>query len=408
MLASILLLSACGSKDNSGNSGSIDNSGNSGSIGNSGNSGSIGNSGNSGNSDHVHEWGSPVYTFAVDYSTCTAERVCEKDSSHKETETVSGVYNVLAQSTFDSEGQGKYTYTFTNSAFESQTKEVAIPKYRGEEPRISGDGKTVTYGIYPQSLVTDSAILSSLNKLFFRESNGWFLYDGIYYERIDAAPYKSDYKFENDETIISGDTYWFRCEPITWDVLENSNGEYTLLSSLILDGKKYYDGDISSHPILQDSETNEIYYVSTYKYSDLRYWLINDFYNSAFSFGNTNVLTTAVDNSAETTSDSESAYVKEYDTSDKVFTLSYKDLLNENYGFSSNETRRAKTSDYSRALGISCSSSTYDSGYWTRSPAGNSYSDGDVSIVTMSGVLHPGKEVNELRGVRPAITITIS
>ena len=33
-----------------------------------------------------HDWGDPVYTWSDDYATCTATRICKRDSAHVETE----------------------------------------------------------------------------------------------------------------------------------------------------------------------------------------------------------------------------------------------------------------------------------------------------------------------------------
>ena len=79
-----------------------------------------------GKSNHTHEWGEATYTWATDYSTCTALRVCKGDKSHKEEETVNSVYEVTTSATCEVDGEGKYTVTFTNTAFEVQTKTIVL------------------------------------------------------------------------------------------------------------------------------------------------------------------------------------------------------------------------------------------------------------------------------------------
>ena len=79
-----------------------------------------------GKSNHTHEWGEATYTWATDYSTCTALRVCKGDESHKEEETVNSVYEVTTSATCEVDGEGKYTVTFTNTAFEDQTKTIVL------------------------------------------------------------------------------------------------------------------------------------------------------------------------------------------------------------------------------------------------------------------------------------------
>ncbi|MBO5304671.1 MAG: hypothetical protein J6A99_03225, partial [Clostridia bacterium] len=87
------------------------------------------------------------------------------------------------------------------------------------------------------------------------------------------------------------------------------------------------------------------------------------------------ILTTTVNNSVASTGYSSNQYACE-NTNDKVFLLSYAEVTNSSYGFSSSysnydEARRMTTSDYSRATGVDMdtSSSYYGNGnWWLRSP----------------------------------------
>ena len=75
-----------------------------------------------------HDWSEPTYTWAKDYSTVTAERVCKKDDSHIETEIVNTTYEVIVEPTFEEAGIGRYTSNeFENAAFKVQQIDVAIP-----------------------------------------------------------------------------------------------------------------------------------------------------------------------------------------------------------------------------------------------------------------------------------------
>ena len=75
-----------------------------------------------------HNWGEITYTWSEDYTTCTAERTCQTDSSHKETETVESDYVVIDNPTYTEAGTGKYIATFENPIFEEQTHEVTLTK----------------------------------------------------------------------------------------------------------------------------------------------------------------------------------------------------------------------------------------------------------------------------------------
>ena len=75
---------------------------------------------------HTHEWGEATYTWASDNSTCTAVRVCKGNENHKEEETVNSDYAVLTAAQCEVDGEGQYTVTFTNEAFESQSKTIVL------------------------------------------------------------------------------------------------------------------------------------------------------------------------------------------------------------------------------------------------------------------------------------------
>ena len=78
------------------------------------------------NDNHEHTWSTPTYVWSSDYSSCRAERVCTEDATHVESEVVESVYTVVTESTCDAEGLGRYTATFTKSAFTAQTHDEVI------------------------------------------------------------------------------------------------------------------------------------------------------------------------------------------------------------------------------------------------------------------------------------------
>lgn len=352
-----------------------------------------------------HNWGVPTYTWANDYSTCTAERLCLTDSSHKETETVNSSYAVTTSATYDADGEGTYTAIFNNPGFETQTMSVKIDqlvRYYGQFPVLSSDGKNITYGLYPQTNVNDIELIAALNELTTTESNGWYLYNGEYYAKVIATPHSSDYTFDNGTTILRRVTYWFKCEPIVWNILSNNNDEYYILSSILLDAHIY-----NSYWTGTDENGR---YANNYEYSEIRSWLNNDFYNSAFALGNSNIQTTTVDNSAATTNDDANPYVCN-NTEDKVFLPSYKDYTNINYFFyywgkptERAETRFCKTTDWALARGAYIFSGYETGSYFSRSPS-NTHSYGVMGVYwgSVNSYYVSEKEF----GVRPALTIKI-
>ena len=71
-----------------------------------------------------HSYGKP--TYAWNGINCTAERVCSRDSSHKETETVTAAVEKTRAATCTLEELSTYTAVFTNTAFNHQKKENVV------------------------------------------------------------------------------------------------------------------------------------------------------------------------------------------------------------------------------------------------------------------------------------------
>lgn len=280
--------------------------------------------------------------------------------------------------------------------------EVTSTKYA---PTISLDQKTIEYGYYPQSYVSDESLINNLNLLCESTSYGWYLYEGNYYVKEEANVYKNESFTFNDGTSISnGLTYWFKCEPITWTILNNKNDTYYLLSSLLLDVQKYYNS--YEERIIE----NETIYANNYEHSDIRSWLNDEFYNSAFYLNNAYIQKTLVDNSSFT-SDNENNIYSYGNTNDKVYLPSYENYLNKDYGFDSvndkSNTRTCKVTDYAIAKGAWYNTSDnlkYNGTYWTRTAtseysycAWNVNSGGYLSAYAIDGDSH---------SVRPCISIT--
>ena len=295
----------------------------------------------------------------------------------------------LATYTFEMPGKD---YSLTAKFFTQEEKETedAREKALGIEPVVDLDNMTVTYGLYPQTNVKNSSILSALNKLSSPEPNGWYLYNNEYYAKTIAETWTTGdkYWFDNNNIIVNGTTYWFKCEPITWKILSNNNGEYSLLSTLLLDHCYYYDSDLNR------TINGQTIYPNNYEYSDIRTYLNEDFYNSAFALGSYYVQTTIVDNTDES-----NQFVSCNDTEDKVFIPSYYDLND-----IENDARLCKTTDWDRARGGSTwYMYSFNGDYWTRT----FYFDNMVYVVSMEGNLGVTDNCNDLN-IRPCIVLKIA
>lgn len=275
----------------------------------------------------------------------------------------------------------------------------------GIQPIISEDQKTVKYGFYPQSNVNDSSLISELNKLEAND-NGWYLYEGKYYAKKQAIVYNNEsYQFNNGSPIVNGNSYWFECEPIVWNIIDVNENEYVLLSSVLLDTSSYYNN------YLNRTIDSKIVYSNNYKESLIRSFLNDEFYNSAFLFNSSYIQSIEVDNGVLTTDSNTNKYICE-NTNDKVYLLSYSDYLNSYYNFDSKNglstSRTCVTSDYARASGawVNTTAAYKNNGtYWTRSPSSDYYycssnvnSGGYLTNYAIDGTNHC---------IRPCITISI-
>lgn len=117
--------------------------------------------------------------------------------------------------------------------------------------------------------------------------------------------------YEQDGNLENGS------EIIEWLVLKNNNGTILLLSKDILDYRAY--NDINQDILWPDSS--------------IRNWLNNDFYDLAFETYEKSVI---IEHAS--VGDREPEYENDrYESKDKVFLLSYDDIINPTYGFDSKD-----------------------------------------------------------------------
>ena len=270
------------------------------------------------------------------------------------------------------------------------------------------DSTHIRFGSYPQTDVTDSlgAVLNNQPGTWvsynYYSGNGSYgsmkpsnymrykdvSYNGNKYRAVTFDTYRSYWTedatstscgtYQDDNGYLYGNVYWFKYEPIKWRVLDPSTG--LVMCDTAIDSQAYNNYIISSNGEYY-GDPDCTYYASNYAKSSIREWLNKDFYNTAFSSSQqSNILYTTLDNSAYSTS--YSAYDSE-STTDKVFLLSYDDVLNSKYGFSTStgtndSARQLKGSDYAKSQGLyvyHSSDSSYDGcSLWRlRSPGYLSY-----------------------------------
>ena len=257
------------------------------------------------------------------------------------------------------------------------------------------EGNYIYFGEYPQSIKASSVTITSTV-----DSRGYFLgSDNAYYAKVVASPFNSAYKFSSNQTVTSGTAYYFKVEPIKWRIISENSGKAVLLCESIMDSSRY------------DSAN------SNYKDSDIRAWLNGTFYSKAFGALEAALIqTVTVDNSLSTTGYTENANVCA-NTSDKVYLLSYKDVTNSAYGFSSNAgdvnvSRMKKTSDYAISKGAYTSDSSQTAykgnGIWMLRTPNDTYNTFIRECDYRGMVTDGGTNITStFFGVVPAITISL-
>ncbi len=267
-------------------------------------------------------------------------------------------------------------------------------------------GDTIEFGSYPQSKVTDSATISALDaKSKTWISYGYYsgtgtyddgkmtpsdymkycdiTYNGNKYRAVTFSSYRpfttgyessaSDSK-QDDNGYYTGNVYYFKYEPLTWRVLDPSDG--FVMCEKAIDSQAYNSYLIyvrgSSFEVYGDSLMT--YYVCDWVNSSIRAWLNADFYNTAFTSSEKSKI-------GITYNENKSPIASRYDsanTSDKIFLLSYSEVLNTKYGFSSSDSafdtaRRLSSTDYAQCQGCTIYGFYYYEANWCLRSPGYSY-----------------------------------
>lgn len=253
----------------------------------------------------------------------------------------------------------------------------------------------IYFGSYPQSRETNSATISALNakapswsnwtSYGYYSGNGstmkqgnWMrytdvTYNGEKYRGVKFTQYRpsritypssSDDSCQGDNSYYTNTIYWFKFETLKWRVLDKNTG--LIMCETVIDSQPYSNtiyfnnsvSDYSTENCFNDSSYTN--YASDYETSSIRKWLNDDFYNTAFtSADQSTIATTTLNNDCSYTLEGITGYenLDSNDTNDKIFLLSYDEMLNTKYGFSSDSWqgdagRKAQGSDYAKCQGL--------------------------------------------------------
>lgn len=276
---------------------------------------------------------------------------------------------------------------------------------------VCGFARLHSFGSYPKTKVTDESTLASLNALISEaglpsesgesvnengesgeNSAGWVSYnyylsakkaDYMWYKDVSLgseryrAVYFTSYRskdvkgsgtaessYQDDYGYFVGNVYWFKFEPLNWIALndEGDDGKVLLWCVDIIDCHEYQSDCVYVNPFFVLSNASKTI-ASSYEKSNVRAWLNSDFYSSAFSDDEkTSVLLTNVDNGGNSTGN-DGNRAASANTSDYVFMLCYRDMINEKYGFTlsdnpnslfwgvTDELKQKVVTDYAKSQG---------------------------------------------------------
>ena len=275
-------------------------------------------------------------------------------------------------------------------------------------------GDLIEFGSYPQSKVTDSNLIAKIvaagegvdwvDYNYYAGTGLWWngnmkpvenmmlykdiSYNGSKYRAVKINQYRpvctgytSSYSYQDDNGYYTDNTYYFKYEPLKWRVLDASTGLIVCDSAIDSQAYNNYSYALDSYDDEYWGDCDKSYYASNWENSSLRAWLNNDFYNTAFS-------KIQQDRIQELIRENISSIDSRYDsnpTSDKITLLTYNDVINTKYGFTSskaNDTSKyRKGTDYAKCQGLLVYNEASDSyiatsWWWLRSPLNSSDATG--------------------------------
>ncbi len=347
-----------------------------------------------------------------------------------------------------------YTDETTDTA--DEVVEVEIPTI----DTYTQVGDIITFGRYPQSQVSNSSTIESLNTLVGTPQNpedgytftdynyyvsgattSYMYYIDVDYDGDDIFDYRGVYftsyrpttidslssasNSEQDDNGYELNTmYWFNYDPIEWKVLSVDGDKAYIASDIVLDSQEFYTID-SSESFEHNGYDS---YSSNYETSSIRRWLNDTFYNQAFDDVDKAIIEqTTVDNSKSSLDSNQQAIYENGDfdstkllgnnTLDYVYLPSTADMYSY---YDSNEDRRFTASDYALSQGCYKYSSDEGDRYtdagdtWTRTPnlsyiGFNSYVTRSGAVYNSSANVNWGKKTNLTdTGVLPAMIIDVT
>lgn len=321
-------------------------------------------------------------------------------------------------------------------------------------------GDTFTFGSYPQTKVTDSSLISTLNSKAswysaeFYAGIGAFdsmgpqdyvkfsdvTYGGAKYRGVKITAYRpsstifatatsdSAIYFQPDNGYLLG-TYWFKYEPLKWIVLDPATG--LILCDQVIDAQAFQNDVYVNTDNDYFGDVARTTYCCDYAHSSVRSWLSNQFMKTAFTAAEQGkIKTSALENKGvyTLTGNTKHPELDGANTGDKVFLLSYDEVINTGFGFvkypgDRDPLRRRTGTDYAASLGLvrqtsgefagNCSWLLRTAGKDTRccckvDAAGCSAYGGNPLTYDCSYGIRPALRCSDVTGSSTPVTVTVT
>ena len=336
---------------------------------------------------------------------------------------------------FTPESSEYYTYEFTG--WDKEANNITEPTTL----TATYNHKKIFMGSYPQTEVKDESLVAKLSGLAGKlpdpeNLHNWIEYDYdvylfsqtydkyMFFQDIDLdsdgqydfrgvhmlkyRPYgfdnipqtSSDRTYQKYNGYEINNTYWFKYEPIEWNVLDTKSGNALIVANKILDSQEFFNVKSSD----EVDHSGVMCYSNNYEYSNIRKYLNDNLFKTASLSDNT-VLNNEVDNSIASSIATTNSYLCN-NVEDNLFLLSSVEA--KNY-FEKDEDRLAIGTDYAKAQGLFYKTNTLDniySSYILRTP--NPNTPYFIYSVTYSGNVSENNLCSSTAaGIRPACWIKL-
>ena len=310
----------------------------------------------------------------VDMSESTKDAALEEYGYYVEDVDKSGTYT-----------SGDYIYfgSYPQGMLDAETDADLISSLNsltGEKPTAQAKGAWTGYGYYDNGNKSDYMWYQDVTENGAKYRAVYMTAYRPYYSQLGATGANSNVGSEGGHGgngFATETVYWFRYEPIKWFILDYLNGEALLSSTRALDSQPYQETYTLGQTVTIPDTS---YTLSDWEHCSLRSFLNGSFSGSAFTDDEKAMIKdTQLDNRYTSASPDNQYAVSQKDTTDKVFLLSYQDMVNTNYGYTEkanygketqgnkiNDTsdpavveamlRRRSNSDYSEINGVRTSS----------------------------------------------------